>query len=278
MMRFMPLAAAFALAVSCDRPTSPLPEPEHPVPEVPDPVTPPAGSDSETPAPEDVYVDEEGRTFSYRPAGDLTPGSAPASILVDDMVYDNSIVFPAEGPVFLNSQVYGHGGGQAALNGLSGDQCNPQNYDYPWRDNFCEKRGKNQYFCAQGGHTGVDIRPAACQKSAHWAVAPEAGEIYYIGSYSVRLMSDDGSWWQFLHLDMNNLAVVEGQPVVAGQRIGKFSNVFFDSEGHTVPTTIHMHVDMKESYAPSNGDDPFIDRVSPYMTLVAAYERKLAGE
>jgi hypothetical protein len=39
-----------------------------------------------------------------------------------------------------------------------------------------------------------------------------------------------------------------------------------------------MHVDMKESYAPSNGDDPFIDRVSPYMTLVAAYQRKLAGD
>lgn len=279
MTRFMLLAAAFALAVSCDRPTSPLPEPEHPAPDTPDPVTPPADSGSETPAPEDdVYVDAEGRTFSYRPAGDLMPGSAPPSIVVDDMVYDNSILFPAEGPVFLNSQVYGHGGSQAALNGLSGDQCNPENYDYPWRDNFCEKRGKSQYFCAQGGHTGVDIRPATCQKAVHWAIAPEAGEIYYIGSYSVRLMSDDGTWWQFLHLDMNNLAVVEGQSVVAGQRIGKFSNVFFDSEGHAVPTTIHMHVDMKESYAPSNGDDPFIDRVSPYMTLVAAYERKLAGE
>lgn len=278
MTRFLFLVLAFALAASCDKPSSPLPEPEQPSPETPEPVTPPADSDSETPPEDDVFVDDEGRTFSYRPAGDLMPGSAPNSILVDDMVYDSTITFPAEGPVFLNSQVYGHGGSQADLNGLSGDQCNPENYDYPWRDNFCEKRGREQYFCAEGGHTGVDIRPATCQKETHWAIAPEAGEIYYIGSYSVRLMSDDGTWWQFLHLDMNNLAVSEGDIVVAGQRIGKFSNIFFNSEGDPVPTTIHMHLDMKEAYAPSNGDDPFIDRVNPYVTLVAAYERKLAGE
>lgn len=30
--------------------------------------------------------------------------------------------------------------------------------------------------------------------------------------------------------------------------------------------------------AVSSEDDAFIDRVSPYMTLVAAYERKLKGE
>lgn len=285
MTRYMLLALGLMLAASCERPTSPGPQPEQPKPDVPEPVTPPAGSDEggsdadSTPAPEDdVLVDDEGRTFSYRPAGDLTPGSAPDSILVDDVVYDEKIAFPAEEPVFLNSQVYGHGGSHADVNGLSPDQCNEENYSYPWRDNFCEKRGKDQYFCAQGGHTGVDIRPATCEKAVHWAIAPEAGEIYYIGSYSVRLMADDGTWWQFLHLDMDHLAVAEGQDVVAGQRIGKISNVFFDSNGQPVSTTIHMHVDMKEAYAPSDGDDAFIDRVNPYMTLVAAYERKLKSE
>lgn len=283
------IAAAFLASLSaCDKPTSPLPEPEQPAPDTPDPVEPPTESeetDDETPPPTDTdadagdtLTDEEGRTFSYRPAGDLMPGSAPDNIIVDEVVYDDQITFPAEDPVFLNSQVYGHGGSQASLNGLSTDQCNSENYDYPWRDNFCEKRGKDQYFCEDGGHTGVDIRPAGCQKETYWAIAPEAGEIYYIGSYSVRLMAEDGTWWQFLHLDMNHLAVSEGQEVTAGQRIGKISNVFFDSNGDSVPTTVHMHVDMKEAYSPTNGDDAFIDRVSPYMTLVAAYERKLRGE
>ncbi|MEX0644517.1 MAG: hypothetical protein WD076_04360, partial [Parvularculaceae bacterium] len=184
----------------------------------------------------------------------------------------------AEGPVFLNSQVYGHGGSQAALNGNGPNQCDDENYDYPWRDNFCEKRGKNQYFCAQGGHTGVDIRPASCEKSKHWAVAPEAGRILDVGSYGVRMMADDGTWYQFLHLDMANLAVVENEIVAPGQRIGKFSNVFFDSNGDPTATTIHMHLDMREAYAPTDGEEPFIDRVNPYMTLVAAYERKLKGE
>jgi murein DD-endopeptidase MepM/ murein hydrolase activator NlpD len=223
-------------------------------------------------------VDVNGRVFSYRPAGDLISGSSPPSILVDTTVYDENIVFPTEGPAHLNSQVYMHGGSQAALNGKTGNQCNSENYNYPWRDNFCEKRGRNQYFCAQGGHTGVDIRPATCQKSVHWVIAPEAGEIYDIGSFGVRMMADDGTWYQFLHLDMTSLAVTAGQDVVRGQRIGKMSNTFFDSGGNPVPTTIHLHLDMKESYAPTNGDPPFIDRVNPYMTLVKAYERKLAGE
>ncbi len=263
---------AFALA-ACDTP--PGSPPEDDPPPVGDPIDPPNG---ETPPEEDLFIDANGKVFSYWPAGDLIPGSAPPAILVDDTVYDDDIVFPSEGPVYINSQVYGHGGSQAAVNSLSSDQCAAANYDYPWRDNFCEKRSRNQYFCAQGGHTGVDIRPSTCVKEVHWAIAPEAGEIYDIGSFGVRMMADDGTWYQFLHLEMDALAVVAGQEVVAGQRIGKFSNVFFDTAGNPVPTTIHMHLDMKESYAPTNGDPPFIDRVNPYMTLVSAYERKLEGE
>ena len=254
-------------------PAEPEPEPSEPL----DPAGPAEPDDMENDPPaDDVYTDAEGRTFSYRPAGDLMPGSAPTNIIVDATVYDDRIVFPAEDAAFINSQVYGAGGSKAAVNGMGASQCDPVNYNYPWRENFCEKRGKNQYFCAQGGHTGNDIRPATCVKSKHWVIAPEKGVIYSIGSYGVRLMADDGTWYQFLHMD--NIAVTEGQTVAAGQRLGKFSNVFFDSDGNAVPTTIHMHLDMKESYAPTNGDEPFIDRVNPYMTLVAAYERKLAAE
>lgn len=271
--------SALLFLTACQGGTS-TPTTETPTAETPPTDTPTTDTpETETPPPDDVLVDANGKTFSYRPAGDLIPGSAPPSILVDDTVYDDKIVFPSEeAAVYLNSQVYMNGGSQAALNGKSSNQCAAENYSYPWRDNFCEKRSKNQYFCAQGGHTGVDIRPATCAKEVHWAVAPEAGEIYSIGTYGVRMMADDGTWYQFLHLDMAHLAVTEGQEVVPGQRIGKFSNVFFDNDGNAVPTTIHMHLDMKESYAPTNGDPPFIDRVNPYMTLVKAYERKLAGQ
>lgn len=258
-----------------DEPTPPGDEPA----DQPEDEPPGDEPEDEPPAPEeDVYQDEAGRTFSYYPAGDLMPGSAPANIIIDTTVYDSDIAFPFEEAAFINSQVYGHGGSQAALNGKSASQCAAENYNYPWRENFCEKRGKNQYFCAQGGHTGVDIRPATCQKSKHWVIAPEAGVISYIGSYGVQLLADDGTWYQMLHMDMANLAVKEGDRVVPKQKIGKVSNVFFDKDGKPVPTTIHMHLDMKESYAPTNGDPPFVDRVNPYMTLVAAYERKLDSE
>jgi murein DD-endopeptidase MepM/ murein hydrolase activator NlpD len=287
MMRILAIAASCALLAGCDWLKNPAPQPEEEPPPVGDPVDPTDEPDT-NPDPteeepgelpeEDVLTDSSGRVFSYYPAGDLIYGSYPPEIIVDDFVYDDQIVFPAEEPVFINSQVYGHGGSQASVNGFTGDQCNSGNYSYPWRDDFCEKRGKDQYFCADGGHTGVDIRPATCAKGKHWVVAPEAGEIYDIGSYGVRLMSDDGTWYQFLHLDMATLVVAEGVRVDRGQRIGKFSNVFYDSNGDPVPTTIHMHLDMKEAYSPTNGDEPFVDRVNPYMTLVAAYERKLRGE
>jgi murein DD-endopeptidase MepM/ murein hydrolase activator NlpD len=278
-MRALAFAALAALMLaSCEKP---IPPGEETPPPVPDPVDEPGGGGGEVePPPPDnsPLLDESGRTFSYLPAGDLIAGSAPPEILVDETVYDDKIAFPAEHAAFLNSQVYMNGGSQAALNGKTSNQCDAENYNYPWRDDFCEKRSKNQYFCAQGGHTGVDIRPASCVKETWWATAPESGQIYDIGSYGVRLMADDGTWYQFLHLQMDALAVVAGQEVVKGQRIGKFSDVFFDSAGNPVPTTIHMHLDMKESYAPTNGDPAFIDRVNPYMTLVAAYERKLKGE
>jgi murein DD-endopeptidase MepM/ murein hydrolase activator NlpD len=270
MIRRLVLSAGLSLALAaCDWPR---PGPEQEPPPTPEPVGPPVG---EQPPPDEPLTDESGRPFSYLPAGDLIPGSAPPAILVDTVVYDDDMTFPTEDAAFLNSQVYGHGGSQAALNGKSANQCDPENYNYPWRDNFCEKRGRDQYFCENGGHTGVDIRPASCVKEVYWAVAPEAGVIYDIGSYGVRMMADDGTWYQFLHLDMAHLAVSEGEGVAAGRKIGKVSNVFFDAAGNPVPTTIHLHLDMKESYAPTDGDPPFIDRVNPYMTLVAAYERKL---
>ena len=233
---------------------------------------------------DDVLTDENGKVFSYFAAGDLINGSMPPTILVDDVIYDDALTFPLEGAAYLNSQQYGHGGIFQDLNGNGPSQCHAENYDYPWRDNFCEKRGRNQYFCAAGGHTGVDIRPSSCDKETHWVIAPDDGQVIYVGSYGVQFLTDKGIWFQLLHMDMDNLLIdrtlvaSQGQRFTKGQRIGQVSNVFFDRNGNMVPTTIHLHLDMKAAYAPTNGDEPFVDRVNPYMSLVAAYERKLRDE
>jgi murein DD-endopeptidase MepM/ murein hydrolase activator NlpD len=72
--------------------------------------------------------------------------------------------------------------------------------------------------------------------------------------------------------------VSDGQTVTKGQRIGKVSNDFYNSEGEKVPTTYHLHFEMYQNYAPDEVTDPLFDQVNPYMTLVSAYERKLRGE
>jgi hypothetical protein len=35
---------------------------------------------------------------------------------------------------------------------------------------------------------------------------------------------------------------------------------------------------MYENYVASPGDEPLFTKVNPYMTLIAAYDRKLRGE
>ena len=191
--------------------------------------------------------------------------------------------FPLEDPAFLNSQVYRHGGFQGEINGFDGGQCDPSNYDYPWQDNFCESRGRTQIMCTNGGHEGVDIRPATCIPQTgndHWAVAAEEGRIIKPAEskYTVRLLTDDGTLYRYLHLDMDQLAVSDGDFVSKGDRIGKVSNDFFNSAGERVPTTFHLHFELFQNYAPDDMSDPVYDQVNPYMSLINAYEQTLSTE
>ena len=72
--------------------------------------------------------------FSYLPAGDLIPGSGD-SAPETAVIHVTDMRFPIEkAPAYANSPVYGVGG----YYGPSGSQCAASNYDYPWRDNFCE--------------------------------------------------------------------------------------------------------------------------------------------
>ncbi len=196
-------------------------------------------------------------TFSYLPPGDLIPGSGDGR--VDYKVYLPDMRFPIENaPAYANSQVWGVGG----MNGpwKTGGECNSDNYNYPWRDNYCEWRDRyySMPLCpADRGHQGQDIRPSTCADSTHWAVAAEGGTITYIGSYSVNLQGDSGIRHSYLHLNHSTLAVWEGKRVEKGDKIGKVS----DNMGGT-STTIHLHYALKSGgvYIPT------------YMSLVRSYE------
>ncbi|MCB2097304.1 MAG: M23 family metallopeptidase [Parvularculaceae bacterium] len=238
-------------------------------------------TDDETPDDEpadepEELTDIDGKVFSYLPVGDLLPSSGPG--FVDETVYRENILFPTEDPVFLNSQVYRFGGGMGSVNGMEGSQCDARNYDYPWQDTFCEHRDRNQPLCPGGGHEGLDIRPHTCAKNVHWAVAVEDGRVIDIRRHWVTIQTPDGTIYNYLHLNMGELSVSEGQQVLRGDRIGKISNDFFKSDGTPVATTTHLHFEMYENYVESPGAEPLFTKVNPYMTLVAAYDRMLRGE
>jgi murein DD-endopeptidase MepM/ murein hydrolase activator NlpD len=213
--------------------------------------------------------------FRYHPAGSLTPGSGTGS--GDATVHAPDMMFPIIGaPSYPQSQVYNFGGGQ-----VGGDQCDARNYADPWRDNFCETRSSGTTpFCPKtGAHLGQDIRAgdrAGCQamravstpadRMVYRVVAVEDGTISNIGRYTVNLRAG-GRIYRYLHLNMAKLDVELGDEVKAGDPIGWLSNDF----GGT-PTTFHLHFEIK-----LNTVEHGWVYVSPYMSLVRAYERMQAG-
>lgn len=196
--------------------------------------------------------------FTYQPPGQLVAGSGTGR--VDYTVYVPGMRFPIEqAPAYPNSQVWGHGG----MNGPGGGQCDANNYSYPWWDNYCETRTWDMPLCPGGqGHQGQDIRPATCENKTHWTVAAEAGTITNIGTYSVNLMTADGTQHRYLHMDPATLAVSVGDTVAAGDRLGLVSNAF----GGT-PTTIHLHYDIRRNVSPHGQA-----YIPTYMSLVTSYQ------
>jgi murein DD-endopeptidase MepM/ murein hydrolase activator NlpD len=199
------------------------------------------------------------QTFTFEPPGDLVTGSG--SGLADETVHAPGMRYPVESaPSYANSQVWGRGGSQ----GGGGSQCDAQNFSYPWRDNYCETRSWDMPLCPSGrGHQGQDIRGATCANNVHWVVAVEAGTVTSIGDWTVYVTAADGTRFDYLH--MGQLQVTMGQAVQKGQRLGKVSNVF----GGT-PTTVHLHFNIRK-----NVQGVGMVFVSPYMSLVRAYEELL---
>lgn len=226
--------------------------------------------------------------FGYYAPGNLLPrtGSGAGRNGVEDWtLYAADMTFPVgvTAPSYLNSQIYNPGGFRyVGVN--SNNQCAPENYSYPWRDNFCEGRSgtdRESLNCpSRAIHQGVDIRggnggdqSSACYRMA-WGgqkglvpvVAAEEGRIEYSRlpyKYVVLLVTDEGRIYRYLHLEQGSLKVTPGARVEAGDTIGYLSNYF----GRT-RTTHHLHFEISENVAGRG-----FTQVSPYMSLVRAYER-----
>lgn len=203
----------------------------------------------------------------FAPPGQLTPGSGTG--LLDNRIYVPNMRFPIEmAPAYSNSQAWGVGG----FKGTKGSQCAEENYQYPWRSNLCEIRRYKSGFCPTGtGHEGVDFRPATCEKDKYWAVAAVDGVISDFGRYTVTLRGDNGLEFRYMHLNVERLAIGEGERVKRGQRIGLISDYF----GGT-PTTIHLHFEARRVGRGADGKSTR-QSLPLYASAIDAYIRLLEG-
>jgi len=239
--------------------------------------------------------------FTYYPAGSLIPGSGMKGRngKPDATVYAR-IRFPlADAPAYANSQSFMHWGDcdqtgrrpwprrkdapyRCRVNSkpLVFNEAAPENYSYPWRDNFCEHRHFFVGQCPSGqGHQGQDIRPATCKLRNDGAdrceaylddtVAVRDGMILRENWHESFLLhvntANERLRFRYLHMhprQMNQARIFSGRAVREGDVLGKVGNFNRRDRG----TSYHLHFEME---VPTR--DGWV-RVNPYMTLVAAYE------
>lgn len=258
-------------------------------PEPSDPETPadPVDTDTETdtppeedPTPDAPETPPVEPAFSYHAAGALTAGSGLGA--TDETVYAPDMVFPIkDAPAFPQSMVFRPGGFRYEGD-LPGDECIPENYEYPWEDNFCE-RGRPSSFKSEscpagsGVHLGQDIRVGdgpTCEAmrrryrndpqsiTDYKVVAAEDGVISGISTYTVTLRAGPRTY-RYLHMNMRALQVSIGDEVNAGQHLGYVSKDFGSTS-----TTFHLHFVLKVN----NGSGSVF--VPPYTSLVESYARR----
>jgi hypothetical protein len=218
--------------------------------------------------------------FSYYGPGRIFPGSGfrGASGRADYTVYA-PMRFPlAATPAYANSQLY-----RIRTKPAAREAAASTDYAYPWRDNFCERRGFTVGQCPGGiGHQGQDLRPAPCPaplgndrcEPAHDLVAVRDGAIMRSPKqeavYVVINTANEHMRFRYLHMDprkMDDDKLLSGRLVREGEVIGQVSNYSQKENG----TSYHLHFDMQ---LPTKNGWVF---VNPYMTLVVAYERLIGG-
>lgn len=208
--------------------------------------------------------------FSYRPSGDIIPntGYRKQGGHPDVMAYAQ-IRFPLEkAPAFVHSQSY------AKRDKDDGPTA------HPWRDNFCEARSFAVGQCGGGyGHQGEDIRAANCPpgEDRESCDPKQRGVVAVRDAIVIRGAKDQAATLQvnsrtehirfrYMHMNpqaMNADGLLNGRMVTEGEKIGVVSN-YLD---HPAGTSMHLHFDVQVFTR-----DGWI-WVSPYVTLVSAYER-----
>lgn len=244
--------------------------------------------------------------FTFAPPGKLirNTGFRGNDGRSDYTVYAK-IRFPlAQAPAYANSQAFMNWGncdftGRVGFKPRKGtpyrckvndkplvfDESAPENRAYPWRDNFCEHR---RYFVGQcpggEGHQGQDIRPVTCKLLNEGAdrcqpflddvVAVRDGMILRVPSreslYLLVNRPGEHIRFRYLHMAPGMLdagGMTSGRLVHEGEIIGKAGNFDRIPNG----TSYHVHFEVQ---VPSRDGWVF---VSPYATLVTAYERLIGG-
>jgi hypothetical protein len=218
---------------------------------------------------------ERSADFTYRPPGDIIAGTGyhRQSGRADFNAY-SQIRFPLEAPAFVHSQKR-----------RSSDKLDLPNSEYPWRDNFCEARSFSVGQCANGyGHQGEDVRPGACPVRVEGGSGcdPKQQPVFAVrDGVVIRSLKQQAATLQintrtehirFRYMHMNPSAMdadglVNGRQVAEGEKIGVVSNYLDHPNG----TSRHLHFDVQVFTR-----DGWI-WVSPYVTLVSAYERLIHG-
>ena len=220
--------------------------------------------------------------FTYRPSGDIIANSGwhNQSGHVDLTAY-SQIRFPLEKwPAFVHSQSFGRRGSARADEAAGGKDS------YPWRDNFCEARSFGVGQCASGyGHQGEDIRPGACSPpkpgDADRCDPKQQGVVAVRDGVLIRSPKQQAAFLQvntptehirFRYMHMNPTAmdadgVLNGRHVDEGEKFGVVSNYLDHPNG----TSRHLHFDVQVFTR-----DGWL-WVSPYVTLITAYERLIGG-
>ena len=284
---FLPAPAhAKCLYTNPDAPLTQLPPevavlPPAPAPPSPTPASPPPAPAVNPPSPVPATPGAAGG-FAYYPPGELDPKDKGRGRVGDRRIYLPGIIFPVRlqpglemtpsgKHAFMNSQIWGYGGGGWAGKGAAGgSECDARNYDpMIQRDDFCEVRGWPMPMCPAGqGHQGQDIRPPKCEDNKWDVVAVVDGVITQITSNTtVRLKGNDGTEYYYLHMHPDSIRVHDGQAVKQGDVLGRISN--FMNGGRQ--TTHHLHFQVKQSIR--IGTDTQRVYVPVFSSLISAYRR-----
>jgi hypothetical protein len=219
-------------------------------------------------------------SFTYYGPGQILSGTGFGgnSGRTDYTVY-SQIRFPlADAPAYANTEMY-----RSRIRTRGSDPDAEPGQAYPWRDNFCERRGFPVGQCPAGiGHQGQDLRPAPCKPQPGLERCERQEDIVAVrGGVILRSPKQEAAYlfvnsanehirFRYLHMnprkmDADNL--LSGRRVHEGEVIGEVGNYSMKENG----TSYHLHFDIQ---VPTKDGWVF---VNPYMTLVAAYERLIGA-